>query len=185
MPWRGIAFVAASGVLVLVSWRALTRPRSHGFPRFFAWEAIVALFLLNVEHWFEDPLVWHQLVAWTLLGACLVPAVWGSVLLARRGKPARSRGEADPALLAFEKTSRLVTSGIYRYIRHPLYSSLLLLAWGIFFKRPSLAGGALAVAASGLLVWTALADEAECVGVFGDEYRQYMRRTTRFIPFVV
>ena len=32
----------------------------------------------------------------------------------------------------FEQTGHLVTAGIYRYIRHPLYSALLLLAWPLF-----------------------------------------------------
>jgi protein-S-isoprenylcysteine O-methyltransferase Ste14 len=49
---------------------------------------------------------------------------------------------------AIEKTTILVTTGAYRYIRHPLYSSLLFLAWGIFFKAPSWPGGLLALAAT-------------------------------------
>ena len=36
-------------------------------------------------------------------------------------------GRENAALLELEKTSRLVTVGLYRYIRHPLYSSLLFL----------------------------------------------------------
>ena len=54
--------------------------------------------------------------------------------------------------------------------------------WGIFFKLPSLAGGASAVATSLLLLMTAIRDERECIGFFGDEYRVYMKRTRRFIP---
>jgi protein-S-isoprenylcysteine O-methyltransferase Ste14 len=90
----------------------------------------------------------------------------------------------DPNLLAFEKTTQLVTSGIYAYIRHPLYSSLLLLAWGIFFKLPSLPGGLLALAATIFLVLTARADEAECIQFFGSVYQGYMHKTRRFIPFL-
>ena len=52
-----------------------------------------------------------------------------------------------------------MTSGIYRYIRHPLYSSLFLLTWGIFFKAPGWLGLVLALAASAFLVATARADE--------------------------
>jgi len=185
MPWQAVGFLVVSGLLVAVSWRSLGRPSAHGFPRFFAWEAIAALFFLNVTSWFVEPFAWHQLIAWALLFGCLVPVLWGSVLLARRGKPTATRGAAAPTLLAFEKTSRLVTSGIYRYIRHPLYASLLGLAWGIFFKRPSLEGGALATAATGFLFWTARNDEAECRAVFGEAYEQYMQHSKRFIPFVV
>ena len=87
-------------------------------------------------------------------------------------------------LLAFEKTSQLVKSGIYRYIRHPLYSSLLLLAWGIFFKSISWPAGLLALAATAFLFLTARADEAECLHFFGPDYKEYMQHTRRFIPFI-
>ena len=184
MLWKWIAFAIGSAGLIYVSRASLRNPRSHGFFRFFAWEAILGLFLLNAEYWFANPFSWYQCIAWVLLFACIVPVVWGTVLLKQAGRPAGKR-EAEPNLLAFEKTTRLVTSGIYRYIRHPLYSSLLLLAWGIFFKLPSLAGGALAVFATLSLVLTARADEAECVRFFGLQYEAYMKTTRRFIPFIL
>ena len=103
--------------------------------------------------------------------------------LRTRGRPNVGR-EAEPNLLAFEKTTQLVTSGIYRYIRHPLYSSLLLLAWGIFFKHPELTPLILAVTATAFLIFTAKADEAECIRFFGPPYQEYMQRTKMFIPYL-
>lgn len=185
MQWQLVGFATISAVLVAVSWRSLRRPRSHGFPRLFAWECIAALFLLVVPDWWREPLAWHQLVSWVLMTLSIIPAVWGFVLLARSGRQVPGRRAADPALLPFEATSRLVTTGIYRYIRHPLYSSLLLLTWGIFFKRPTWAGALLALAATGFLIWTARTDEAECRVVFGEEYDRYLRTTRRFIPFIL
>ena len=87
-------------------------------------------------------------------------------------------------MLAFEKTSQLVTSGIYHYIRHPLYSSLFLLTWGIFFKSISLLSMALAGISTSFLILTAKADEAECTQFFGGAYREYMKKTKMFVPFV-
>ena len=58
-----------------------------------------------------------------------------------------------------------------------MYGSLLFLCWGFFFKQPSLAGGVLAVIASGFLVVTARAEEIENLRYFGEEYREYMKRT--------
>lgn len=94
--WQFLGFVAVSLGPVAVSRRSLGRAASHGFPRFFAWEAIAALFFVNAPWWFVEPLAWNQLVAWTLLGGCLVPLLWGSVLLAGRGRPTASRAAADP-----------------------------------------------------------------------------------------
>ena len=69
------------------------------------------------------------------------------------GKPDSERH--DPSLLEIEKTTELVTVGAYRYIRHPLYSSLLFLAWGAFFKHPAWVGICLAVMATFFLTMTA------------------------------
>jgi protein-S-isoprenylcysteine O-methyltransferase Ste14 len=181
-PW--IIFGAASLLLLAISWKSLRHPRSHGFYRFFAWEAILALFLMNAETWFYKPFSWNQIIAWSLLIVSLVPLATGIHALRSRGKPAGQR-EGDPSLLAFEKTTTLVSTGIYRFIRHPLYSSLLLFTWGIFFKSPFFAGIILAVSATLLLIATARADERECTQFFGPPYQEYMRKTKMFIPYLL
>jgi protein-S-isoprenylcysteine O-methyltransferase Ste14 len=181
--WKLIVFLIATALIVYISRASLRQTGSHGFYRFFAWESILLLFLLNVDQWFVDPFSWHQLIAWVLLFASLVPLIFGVKALRRRGQPTDER-PGDPSLLAFEKTTKLVTNGIYAYIRHPLYSSLFLLTWGIYFKVLSLASTALALVATTFLVATAQADEAECIRFFGDEYQEYMQKTKRFIPFL-
>jgi protein-S-isoprenylcysteine O-methyltransferase Ste14 len=181
--WKLVAFAVGTAILIYISRASLLRPRSHGFYRFFAWEAMVVLFLLNVNNWFVHPFAWYQVIAWIFLFTSIVPVVWGTILLRRGGKPVGQRA-GDPSLLAFEKTTALVTTGIYRYIRHPLYSSLLLLTWGFFFKTPSIIGGGLAAATTVLLYFTARADEEECIRFFGEQYREYMSKTKRFIPYV-
>ena len=179
-----VAFLALSVGLIIISRRSLLEPRSHGFYRFFAWEFIAALLVLNVDRWFLAPWSWYQLISWFLLIVGIIPLAFGMRSLVVRGKPEKQR-EGEPQLLAFEKTSCLVTTGIYRYIRHPLYSSLLFLTWGIFFKAPSEFGIILALVATLFLVATAKADEAECIRFFGPSYRVYMKQTRMFIPFVI
>ncbi|HOT98006.1 MAG TPA: isoprenylcysteine carboxylmethyltransferase family protein [bacterium] len=156
---------------------------SHGFYRFFAWECMLILLLLNVKEWFNTPLAWHQLISWLLLSLSLIVLMMGAEGLIRRGKPGKGR-EDETHLFEFERTSQLVESGIYRYIRHPLYSSLFWLSWGIFFKQPGWIGFFLSLAASFFLYFTAKADEAECIQFFGAEYTEYMKRSKRFLPFV-
>ena len=175
-------FALASAGLIYVSRASLRRPHSHGFWRFWAWEAIAGLVVLNAPAWFRDPLAWHQLISWALLVLSLVPLVLGLGQLRRAQRAAQARPEAD--LLAFEKTAELVTTGIYRTIRHPMYSSLLLLAWGVFWKTPSWPGAGLAVAATACLVATARTEEQENLRFFGPAYAAYMRQTRMFIPFL-
>jgi protein-S-isoprenylcysteine O-methyltransferase Ste14 len=177
-------FLVGTCLLAFVSRRSLLRPRTHGFIRFFVFESILALALLNLPVWFVNPLGWHQIVSWLLLVTGLAPLMMGVRELRRHGHvdPAQ---RTEPELFEFERTSRLVSSGIFHYIRHPLYASLLMLAWGVFFKSPSVLGAGIAtVATAGLIIMSRM-DEAECLRVFGAEYRQYMLRTKRFVPRLI
>jgi protein-S-isoprenylcysteine O-methyltransferase Ste14 len=176
-------FVLASLVLAYLSRKSLGHPRSHGFPRFFAWEAIVALFLLNVDDWFHDPWSIRQLASWTLLALSGLLVIGGLYQLKRMGKPEEKRTE--PGLLGWEKTTELITGGIFRYVRHPMYCSLLLLAWGIFLKSPTWPAVGLVAAASLFLWLTARFEEVEDIRYFGSAYRDYMRHSWMFVPFLL
>jgi protein-S-isoprenylcysteine O-methyltransferase Ste14 len=178
-----VGFLAAGTALVVaVSWRSLRRRSSHGFFRFFAFEAILGLLALNLPHWFERPGSPAHLLSWVLLAASLLLAVHGVFLLRRVGRPAPPDPESP--LFGIENTTALVTTGAYRFIRHPLYASLLCLAWGAALKSLSPLAAGLALVASGFLLATAKAEEAENVERFGQTYRDYMRRTRRFIPYL-
>jgi protein-S-isoprenylcysteine O-methyltransferase Ste14 len=175
-------FVGGSIPLVLISRASLKAPGSHGFFRFFAWEAILGLVMLNLDRWFVDPLSWNQLISWLFLLISVYLVYQGGRLLKDRGQPETQR--ADTAFFDFEKTTKLVTTGIYRFIRHPLYSSLLFLAWGAFFKDLSWFSSVMVCLSTLFLVLTARADEAECIRYFGSEYLEYRKRTKLFIPFL-
>lgn len=177
-----IIFVLGSLAIIWVSRNSLSQPNTHGFYRTFAWEILLVLFVLNIQDWFRNPWSWHQLLSWLLLMVSLLLAVQGFRLLRAIGKQDNNR--VDPSLLGLEKTSRLVTENLYQYIRHPLYSSLLFLGWGIFFKSPSWLDGGLVLLITLFLTATAFVEEAENIRFFGEEYREYMLRSKRFIPFV-
>jgi protein-S-isoprenylcysteine O-methyltransferase Ste14 len=183
---RLIVFVILSAALAYVSRASLKAPRSHGFFRFFAWECILALFFLNFinfQQWFGNPFSVRQLISWFLLIGCIVPGVYGAHLLRTHGGPDDRRPHDEP-LLRFEKTTQLVTVGAFKYIRHPLYSSLLLLAWGVFFKHPSWVGSGVVLGATAFLLATAKVEELESVRYFGVTYQAYRQHTKMFIPFV-
>jgi protein-S-isoprenylcysteine O-methyltransferase Ste14 len=180
--WRWLVFVIGSGPIIWVSRGSLRSRDAHGFYRFFAFEAILGLIVLNAAVWFRDPFSPRQLGSWALLLASLLLAVHGFYLLRQVGKPDHSI--EDPTRLGVEKTTHLVRSGAYRYIRHPLYASLLALAWGAFLKAPSWFAALLAVVATGAAYLTARVEERENVRNFGAEYAEYMRETRMFIPFV-
>jgi len=77
---------------------------------------------------------------------------------------------------------QLITSGPYRWIRHPLYTfgALFFLAlsvltthwWPALFLLPGLAA----------LIWRVRFEETNLIARFGDDYRTYMQQTGRFLP---
>jgi protein-S-isoprenylcysteine O-methyltransferase Ste14 len=178
-----LIFLAGSAFFVYVSRHALRNPRSHGFYRFFAWEMMLALVLLNFPMWTVDPFSPRQIVSWGLLLASIVLVIEAVKLLRKIGRPDTAE-RPDAELFSFEKTSALVTDGIFRYIRHPMYAALLYLTWGAYLKDISLASTLLAGGASIALLITALRDEAECLQHFGAGYAEYMLKSKRFLPFV-
>jgi hypothetical protein len=85
--WKWIAFLGFSIGIVFLSWRSFRNLRSHGFYRFFAFEAILALIWLNIEFWFRQPFSVRQILSWLLLLISIFLAVHGFTLLRRIGKP--------------------------------------------------------------------------------------------------
>jgi protein-S-isoprenylcysteine O-methyltransferase Ste14 len=152
----------------------LRSPRAHGFYRFFAFEALLGLVLLNARAWLRAPLSPRQVLSWLCLLASAGLALHGFSLLRRLGRP-------DGPI---EHTTQLVTSGAYRYVRHPLYSSLFWLGLGAFLKDPSWLGTALLLGLAAALLATARVEERENLARFGEAYAAYCRRTRRFVPFV-
>jgi protein-S-isoprenylcysteine O-methyltransferase Ste14 len=175
-------FVAVSAVFAYVSRRCLRNPRSHGFYRFFGFELLAALILYNAPWWVVQPLSASQIVSWVLLVVSLALAAHGFRLLIARGKPVRDDTGTN---FAFENTTVLVSGGLYRYIRHPMYASLLALAWGAFLKHVAAVPAALLLGASLFIVAQTLAEERENLKRFGAPYGEYMKQTRRFIPFVL
>lgn len=180
---RAAIFFAVSAAIIWLSWRSLKDFRSHGFYRFFAFELLAALILLNVPAWFREPLSARQLASWLLGAASIGLAIEGFRLLRVIGRPSLTTTQGTN--LAFENTTTLVTAGAYRYIRHPMYASLLALVWCAYLKDPlTISSIVLAVSATGSLIATSVVEERENLVRFGADYAAYMERTRRFIPFV-
>ncbi len=81
---------------------------------------------------------------------------------------------------------RLITGGPYRLVRHPSYSGLLLFFLGVGITL----GDALAVLALTLLPLAAIlyrisVEESTLLAAFGDEYRIYMKKVRRLVPFLL
>jgi protein-S-isoprenylcysteine O-methyltransferase Ste14 len=177
-----IAFLIGSLPIIYLSWRSLGSIKNHGFFRFFAFELMLWLLISNIRFWFKDPLSVHQVISWILLFISIYPVVDGLYRFKVAGRINRER--KDPTLFGFEHTTSLITTGVYRFIRHPMYASLLYVTWGIALKNPSVIILVYAAAATIFLNLTVRVEERENLTYFGEEYRQYMKRTKRFVPWI-
>jgi len=167
---------------LVFSRRALLNLKVHGFYRFFVFEGILALVLINHPHWFQDPFSPLHCLSWLLLAASIFFVIQAVSLLKNRGGHAQ-RKEA-PENHAFENTVRVVDEGLYRYVRHPMYSSLLFLAWGAFCKHITPANTILIALITTFLLIAARIEENENIRFFGVAYTDYMRRSRMFIPWI-
>ncbi len=178
-----IVFCAISIPIIYFSKHVLMNLKSHGFYRFFGWECIAWIFANNFKYWFIDVFSWNQILSWLFLFYACYLVIAGVILLKNLGKSDRTR--QDSTLYAFEKTTELVETGLYKFIRHPLYSSLIFLSWGIFLKNTTSLELLLVTVLSCILLFiTAKLDEKECLGYFGDKYKDYMKRSKMFIPYL-
>jgi protein-S-isoprenylcysteine O-methyltransferase Ste14 len=178
-----LIFASLSIPIVIISWRTLFNIKSHGFYRFFSWECIVWLFAANCRVWFDDPFTIKQIFSWTFLIISIYLMTAGVIFMIKMGKPDKNR--KNKTLFQFEQTTELVDKGIYQYIRHPLYSSLLFLTLGIFLKNLTLELLIVTILSTVFVCLTAITDEKECVIFFGDKYTEYMKRSKRFIPYII
>jgi protein-S-isoprenylcysteine O-methyltransferase Ste14 len=88
--------------------------------------------------------------------------------------------------VAVRPTQTVVQSGPYRFIRHPAYSGLLLVVLGIGLALANWASLVAALAGSLIgLLYRVRVEEKALIEALGQPYVDYMRRTKRFIPFIV
>lgn len=94
-------------------------------------------------------------------------------------------GENWSKTLEIRENHRLITTGVYRTIRHPMYTAIFLFVIAQALLLPNWLAGSSGLVAFGLMyVLRVGPEERMMTEAFGDEYRDYMRRTKRLIPGV-
>jgi protein-S-isoprenylcysteine O-methyltransferase Ste14 len=93
-----------------------------------------------------------------------------------------SIGSGITPVSSTRKEHKLVTHGIYRWVRHPLYTvgSSLYISFGLMADNWFII--LMAVLAFIVMAVRTPKEEANLIEKFGDEYREYMKRTGRFLP---
>ena len=78
---------------------------------------------------------------------------------------------------------QLVTGGIFQHIRHPHYTSLLIVGFGLAFFFYSLFALAIAIIAIPIMIWSILDEEKLLKRQYSKEYKKYMKKVPwRLVP---
>ena len=92
-------------------------------------------------------------------------------------------GDNWSVTLEIDAKHKLVTRGVYRLVRHPMYTSFFVSGIGQALLLANWVAGPAALVAVAVLVLVRLPnEEAMMIEAFGDEYRDYMRRTGGIVP---
>jgi protein-S-isoprenylcysteine O-methyltransferase Ste14 len=87
--------------------------------------------------------------------------------------------------LQLKEEHKLVTSGIYRRLRHPMYTAFWMMALAQALLLPNWIAGLSGMVGFGFLFFSRIGPEERMMEeAFGEEYRAYKARTQRVIPFV-
>ncbi len=189
--FRWLALASVTGCLGISAWyryRARrageTIARTSEPPLLLAGRALIALPLfLAVLAWLANPrwMAWAELpfpgwLRWVgvVLGLLAVPAAYWVF---------STIGPNVSETILTKRRHALVTTGPYRWIRHPLYATGVALLLGVSLMAAN--GFMLAFALATLVgVWLVVIplEERALLAQFGDAYAGYMRRTGRLLP---
>jgi protein-S-isoprenylcysteine O-methyltransferase Ste14 len=97
----------------------------------------------------------------------------------------RQLGRNWSVTLDTRKTHKLVAEGVYARVRHPMYSAFWLLALAQAALIPNWIGGLSGVVGWGVLFFLRVGrEERLMIETFGEDYRVYMQRTARVVPWL-
>ena len=172
---KGVVFAVLSVGIVMKFRKELFAFERHGPYMFVAAEGLLLLFIFNSGFMFQNPFALSQIFSWILMLISAGLAMLGFHALKRYGK----------AIEDWENTTRLVHEGVFTYIRHPLYASLMFLAGGMLLKDFSGPAVSAFVVTICFLVAASRVEEKENLAKFGAEYECYILRTKRYVPLIV
>ena len=188
-PWFGKAIILASSIAMVVI-RAPHGQRSRGVKVVRSRRGAMELLLLTLA-WlaFFVPLVWVAAPVFAFADYSLypVPLLAGAICLSV-GLWLFARSHADlgtnwSITLEVREKHQLVTQGVYRTVRHPMYSALLLYSLGQALVVPNwIAGPSYGVAMALLVAFRLGSEERMMLEEFGKDYEAYMGRSKRLVP---
>jgi protein-S-isoprenylcysteine O-methyltransferase Ste14 len=93
-------------------------------------------------------------------------------------------GRSYSASLITREDHRLITHGMYAYVRHPIYLGVCFVITGIAMFTSSLLGLIVLWSTIPFILRRIRTEESMLIDEFGEEYEEYRGRTRKLVPFV-
>jgi protein-S-isoprenylcysteine O-methyltransferase Ste14 len=174
LAWVFYWKISSFGVKAVTRRESIVQRLSHFLP---LWVAIILFWLPAPSPWSET--VFHRGLPLSLLGILLVMAglffsVWARLVLAGNWS----------ATVTIKRDHELIQTGPYRWVRHPIYSGLLIAVLGTVLIQDRWLG-LVSLALVSLAFWFKLRrEEAWMMEVFGERYARYRAHTARLFPYL-
>ena len=156
--------IVAAVVIIFIAVRIATGTAHYTNP-----ERVFSVFSNGI--FMPPPLLGWIAAVLSIIGVCF--AIWARYYLGRNWSP-------RPAV---KEHHELVTTGPYAYVRHPIYTGIILMAFG-FALTGSVVGIVAFLAADIVYILRAKKEEKIMLELFPDTYPAYQARTKKLIPFV-
>ena len=154
-------------------------------PGWIIWRAVVALVVILFVRFDKSGALslfrfsFQSLFSFVIPGSVLTVlglfgAIWARINLGRNWS----------GYVTYKEGQTLVTTGPYRYVRHPIYTSMILMFIGTILYYGSLIISVIFVILAIDFILRTRKEEEIMIKLFGERYKEYMKRTKRLIPLI-
>ena len=145
---------------------------------------VITGFIVSIYDFWKIQNMRFQLNVPVIIGIILL-VIGGTLrMISRRALMKAGFGLVNSSRLQIVENQRLVTNGVYNYIRHPLYLGEINRNLGFAILLSSLYGLAVMFLGNIFLLFRIEIEERMLIDEFGDEYEEYRKRTNKLFPYI-
>lgn len=143
-----------------------------------SWSFVIIQAIILVLIVFINSSIGPKITPLPVLGNSLQMIGWFGIILSAYNIRGVLTAEPLP-----KENGKLTTDGLYKYVRHPMYTSVILLVTGISISSGSLIKYALVIGLTLLFHFKTNYEERYLSKQY-PEYKEYSKKTSKFIPFI-
>jgi protein-S-isoprenylcysteine O-methyltransferase Ste14 len=144
---------------------------------------VLVLIFLLIHHHFaaEDTILWHPHWIFKVIAAMLILAGFAAIVISLWKHLLAYSGVG--ALLGIEPAPGFANDGLHKYVRHPMYTGVLFLLWGVFIGYPYMNNLVSAVCYTVYCFFGIYFLERKLRVSYGEGYTEYKAKVPMLFPY--